>query len=51
MLLTAIVLILPVFLPSYAHPQHFYQDIIGTLTLLMNILSFGGPPQMLARDR
>jgi hypothetical protein len=40
MLMTAIVLILPVFLPSSAHPQHFYQDIIGTLTLMLNILSF-----------
>ena len=33
-------LLLPVFLPSSAHPQNFLQNIIGTTTVTMFILSF-----------
>src|SRR5688572_1783034 len=33
-------LILPVFIPSYAHPQSFIQNVIGTSTVTMFILSF-----------
>ncbi len=40
LLISVIALTLPVFLPSSAHPQFFYQDIIGTVTLVMNVLSF-----------
>ncbi len=40
LLISAIALTLPVFLPSSAHPQNFLQDVIGTVTLAMNVLSF-----------
>lgn len=40
LLITAAALILPVFLPSYANPQNFLQDVIGTVTLTMYVLSF-----------
>ena len=40
LLISAIALTLPVFLPSSAHPQYFFQDIIGTVTTVMYILSF-----------
>lgn len=40
LLISAIALKLPVFLPSSAHPQNFLQDVIGTVTLAMNVLSF-----------
>ena len=40
-LLTSIVtLILPVFLPSSPHPQNILQNVIGTTTVTMFILSF-----------
>lgn len=38
--ISVVALTLPVFLPSFANPQYFYQDVIGTVTLVMNILSF-----------
>ena len=40
LLVGAISLILPVFLPSSPHPQNFLQNIIGTTTVTMFILSF-----------
>jgi hypothetical protein len=40
MLVGGISLILPVFLPSSPHPQNFLQNIIGTTTVTMFILSF-----------
>jgi len=40
LLISAAALTLPVFLPSSAHPQYFFQDIIGTVTTAMYILSF-----------
>jgi len=40
LLISAAALTLPVFLPSAAHPQYFFQDIIGTVTTSMYILSF-----------
>lgn len=39
-------LILAVFLPSSAHPQNFLQNVIGTMTVTMFILSF--PSSLLA---
>ena len=33
-------MILPVFLPSYADPQSFIQNVIGTSTVTMFVLSF-----------
>ena len=33
-------LILPVFIPSYADPQSFAQNVIGTSTVTMFVLSF-----------
>jgi hypothetical protein len=33
-------LILPIFIPSYANPQSFIQNVIGTSTVTMFILSF-----------
>jgi hypothetical protein len=35
-------LILPVFLPSFPNPQNFLQNVIGTATVTMFILSFPG---------
>ena len=40
LLISAAALTLPVFLPSSANPQYFFQDIIGTITTTMYILSF-----------
>ncbi len=40
MLITAAALILPVFLPSSAGPQNFLENVIGTVTITMFILSF-----------
>ncbi len=40
LLISAVALTLPVFLPSLSNPQHFFQDIIGTVTTMMYILSF-----------
>ncbi len=40
LLISAAALTLPVFLPSSVHPQYFFQDIIGTVTTAMYILSF-----------
>jgi hypothetical protein len=40
LLISVIALTLPVFLPSFSNPKHFYQDVIGTVTLVMNVLSF-----------
>ena len=40
MLITAAALILPVFLPSSANPQNFLENVIGTVTVTMFILSF-----------
>lgn len=40
MLISAVALVLPVFLPSSANPQNFLQDVIGTVTLTMYVLSF-----------
>lgn len=40
LLLSGVSLILPVFLPSSAHPQNFLQNVIGTTTVTMFILSF-----------
>ena len=40
MLVTAAALILPVFLPSSADPQNFLENVIGTVTVTMFILSF-----------
>ena len=40
LLISAIALTLPVFLPSSVHPQYFFQDIIGLVTTAMYILSF-----------
>lgn len=40
LLISATALTLPVFLPSSANPQYFFQDIIGTVTTTMYILSF-----------
>ena len=40
MLITAAALILPFFLPSSANPQHFLENVIGTVTVTMFILSF-----------
>lgn len=39
-LISVAALTLPVFLPSSVNPQHFFQDIIGTVTAAMYILSF-----------
>jgi len=39
-LISAVALTLPVFLPSSGNPQYFFQDIIGTVTTAMYILSF-----------
>ncbi len=38
--ISALALTLPVFLPSSVNPQFFFQDIIGTVTAAMYILSF-----------
>jgi len=40
LLISAVALTLPVFLPSSVNPQYFFQDIIGTVTTTMYILSF-----------
>jgi ascorbate-specific PTS system EIIC-type component UlaA len=40
LLVGGISLVLPVFLPSSAHPQNFLQNVIGTTTITMFILSF-----------
>ena len=40
LLISALALTLPVFLPSSVNPQFFFQDIIGTVTAAMYILSF-----------
>ena len=40
MLITAAALILPVFLPSSADPNNFLENVIGTVTVTMFILSF-----------
>ena len=40
LLISVIALTLPVFLPSFSNPQYFYQDVIGTVTLAMNVLAF-----------
>ena len=40
LLISVIALTLPVLLPSFSNPQYFYQDVIGTVTLAMNVLSF-----------
>jgi len=40
LLISAAALTLPVFLPSSVNPQYFFQDIIGTVTTMMYILSF-----------
>lgn len=40
LLISALALTLPVFLPSSANPQYLFQDIIGTVTAAMYILSF-----------
>jgi hypothetical protein len=40
LLVAVISLILPVFLPSSAHPENFLQNIIGTTTVTLFILSF-----------
>ncbi|MBA2737823.1 MAG: hypothetical protein H0U50_13670 [Pyrinomonadaceae bacterium] len=40
LLVTAAALILPVFLPSSANPQNFLENVIGTVTVTMFILSF-----------
>jgi ascorbate-specific PTS system EIIC-type component UlaA len=37
---TAVALILPVFLPSSVNPQNFLENVIGTVTVTMFILSF-----------
>ncbi len=39
-LISAAALMLPVFLPSSANPQNFLENIIGTATVTMFILSF-----------
>ena len=38
--ISAFALILPVFLPSSANPQNFLENVIGTVTVTMFILSF-----------
>jgi hypothetical protein len=40
LVVSGVSLILPIFLPSSAHPQNFLQNVIGTTTLTMFILSF-----------
>lgn len=40
LLISALALTLPVFLPSSANPQYLFQDIIGMVTAAMYILSF-----------
>lgn len=40
LLISLFSLILPVFIPSYANPQSFIQNVIGTATVTMFILSF-----------
>ena len=40
LLISALALTLPVFLPSLENPTYFYQDIIGTISTVMYILSF-----------
>lgn len=40
LLITTAALILPVFLPSSANPQNFLENIIGTVTVMIFILSF-----------
>ena len=40
LMISAFALILPVFLPSSANPQNFLENVIGTVTVMMFILSF-----------
>src|SRR5258707_15158571 len=40
LLMSGFSLLLPVFLPSSADPQNFLQNVIGTTTVTMFILSF-----------
>ena len=51
LLISVFSLLLPVFLPSSANPQNFLENIIGTVTVTMFILSFPsslfGLPMML----
>ena len=40
LLISVFALLLPVFLPSSANPQNFLENVIGTVTVTMFILSF-----------
>ena len=40
LLISAFALILPIFMPSSANPQNFLENVIGTVTVTMFILSF-----------
>lgn len=40
LLISVVSLLLPIFLPSSANPQNFLENIIGTVTVTMFILSF-----------
>jgi hypothetical protein len=39
-LISSFCLLLPVFMPSSADPQHFFENVMGTVTVTMFILSF-----------
>ncbi len=39
-LISSFCLLLPVFMPSSADPQHFFANVMGTVTVTMFILSF-----------
>jgi hypothetical protein len=39
-LISAFCLLLPVFMPSSADPQHFFENVMGTVTVTLFILSF-----------
>jgi hypothetical protein len=39
-LISSFCLLLPVFMPSSANPQHFFENVMGTVTVTMFILSF-----------
>lgn len=38
--ISAFSLILPVFMPSSANPEHFFENVIGMVTVILFILSF-----------
>src|SRR5262245_52216157 len=39
-LISSFCLLLPVFMPSSADPKHFFENVFGTVTVTMFILSF-----------